>query len=104
MSRNIRVIKGPLPSVTKMIIQRLHKEDQDILEGKYYNAIALINSTIPNIYYYADLAQKAGQVHAAILYGTCPQHITTLALFGEMAAVNTAVRSIEIEEEKSYKK
>lgn len=99
-NQHIRIIRGPSEGVQEMILDRLAKRERDKLAEKAYNAIALINGTVPNIYFYADIAQKAGQVHAAILTGTCPQHITTLALFGEVAAVNTAVRAIEAEDEK----
>ncbi|NYY80347.1 hypothetical protein DMH27_07865 [Raoultella planticola] len=69
-------------------------ESRNRLESIRIDAIGLIMLPIPDLYFYADLAVKAHMLRYRI-FGSCPQHITTLALFGEIAAVNEAMRIIE---------
>lgn len=94
---NIRIINGPLPHIMKMILRRLPTEVHHELENRTFNSIALINANIPSIYYFADIAQKAAPVYSVEMSGTCPQHIMTLVLFGDVSAVQTAVKVIESE-------
>ena len=44
---------------------------------------------------YADVASKSANVVVSEVFGSCPQHITTLAIFGEISAVNVAMQAIE---------
>ena len=92
---NLRIINGPGPEVMEMIRRRLPPDLRKELAGRSFNSIALISANIPGICYFADVAQKAGAVLAAELSGTCPQHVTTLALFGDIAAVQAGVAAIE---------
>lgn len=96
---NLRMINAPDPRVVQMISRRLPPEFRKELAGISFDTIALINAAIPNIYYFADVAMKAGDVYAADISGTCPQHITTLALFGDVSSVTAAVSAIEREME-----
>ncbi|MBP0575058.1 BMC domain-containing protein [Mycobacterium tuberculosis] len=48
-----------------------------------------------DLFYFADLAEKAASVVAVEVFGTCPQHITTLALCGETSAVRAAASAIQ---------
>ena len=95
---NLRIITGPDPRVMEMICRRLPVDLRKELSGKSFAAIALVNANVPSIYYFADVAQKASAVVAAELSGTCPQHVTTLALFGDISAIRTAVSAIEAAE------
>ncbi|MDJ0932694.1 MAG: hypothetical protein QNJ43_19980 [Breoghania sp.] len=38
---------------------------------------------------------KAADVFTVEIYGTCPQHVTSLAVLGEISAVKTAMETIE---------
>lgn len=70
-------------------------ESRNRLESIRIDAIGLIMLPVPDLYFYADLASKSAHVAVSEIFGSCPQHITTLALFGEIAAVNEAMRIIE---------
>jgi len=50
---------------------------------------------VPDLFYYADLAQKAADVFTVELFGTCPQTTTTLAVLGDTSAVKTAMEAIK---------
>lgn len=91
----IRIINGPNARVRDMVLRRLPHDVKEELGDRYFNSIALINASVPNVFYFADVASKSGDVFVAEIRGSCPQHITTLALFGDIAAVATAVKAIE---------
>lgn len=93
----IRIINGPLDLVKKMIISRLPHDDQQSLGNESFNAIALVNTNIPNVFFFADMAKKAAAVDVSIMSGTCPQHITTLVILGDVSAVRTAIEAIELD-------
>ncbi|MDR1967035.1 MAG: BMC domain-containing protein [Synergistaceae bacterium] len=75
--------------------RRMPPASHEKIKNLRVDAIGLIQANIANILYFADVAQKAAAVCPVELNGSCPQHITTLALIGDVSAVETAMRSIE---------
>ena len=92
---NSKIIHAPNPHIVKMICRRLNPDSRKQLNEIRFDSIALINAIIPNIYYFADIAMKSGCVYAAEISGTCPQHTTTLALFGDVSSIQAAMDAIE---------
>lgn len=92
---NARIIFAPDTNVMEMLRRRMPSEVRNLHKDSRFDAVALIQASIPNIFYFADLAQKAGAVYATELSGCCPQHISILAIFGDVAAVQAAVIAIE---------
>lgn len=90
-----RVINAPTPETLGMLKRRMPSESRNRLELVRIDAIGLIMLPIPDLYFYADLASKSAHVAVSEIFGSCPQHITTLAIFGEVAAVHEAMRFIE---------
>ena len=78
-----RIIYNPSASVMKMFYRKMNAERREEL-------------------YYADRAFKTSNVYPVEINGSCPQHITTLAFFGETTAVETAMKTL-IREEKEKK-
>lgn len=78
-----------------MLKRRMSGESRSRLDLISIDAIGLIMLPIPDLYFYGDLANKSANVVVSEIFGTCPQHITTLAIFGEVSAVNEAMRIIE---------
>ena len=97
---NSRIIDAPGPFVISMIKRHLPPDARKEIEGVSFDTIALINAIVPTIYFYADIAMKAGGVFASEMSGTCPQHTTTLALFGDVASVKAAMDAIESKSKK----
>lgn len=97
---NSRIIHAPSKGVVEMIRRHLPAEAKKKLDDFPFDCVALINAIVPNIYFFADIATKAGPVFASEMSGTCPQHTTTLAIFGDVSAVKSALAAIEIEKEK----
>lgn len=90
-----RIINAPTPETLAMLLRRLPSEARKRLELADIDAIGLVMLPVPDLYFYADQASKSAHVVVSEVFGSCPQHITTLAIFGEVAAVNEAMRVIE---------
>jgi len=91
---NSRIIHAPSAEVKEMIVRRMPASARAGLEGVRIDAIGLIQANICNIFFYADIAQKAAAIYPAELHGSCPQQIVTLALFGDVSAVQSAMKAI----------
>lgn len=92
---NKRIINAPTPETLAMLKRRMPSESRNRLDRVRIDAVGLIMLSIPDLYFYADRASKSAHVAVSEIFGSCPQHITTLAIFGEVAAVNEAMRTIE---------
>lgn len=90
-----RIINAPTPETVAMLKRRMPSESRSRLERVRIDAVGLIMLPVPDLYFYADQASKSAHVAVSEIFGSCPQHITTLAIFGEVAAVNEAMRIIE---------
>ncbi|MFT8209574.1 MAG: BMC domain-containing protein [Symbiopectobacterium sp.] len=90
-----RIINAPTPDIVAMLKRRMPGEFRSRLDLLRIDAIGLLMLPVPDLYFYADLASKSANVVVSEIFSSCPQHITTLAIFGEVAAVNEAMRMIE---------
>jgi len=70
------------------------KED---LENKAGGAVVMFQVPYPDLYYLADIAEKAGEVTAIEILGSCPHSVGTMALFGDVASVNAAADAVKTE-------
>ena len=90
-----RIINAPTPDILAMLKRRMPGEFRSRLDLIRIDAIGLLILPVPDLYFYADVASKSANVVVSEIFGSCPQHITTLAIFGEVAAVHEAMRIIE---------
>jgi ethanolamine utilization microcompartment shell protein EutS len=96
MIPNARIIHAPSAEVQEMLLRRMPQAARERVKDSRIDAIGLVQSSVANILYFADVAQKSSAVFPVELHGTCPQHITTLALLGDVSAVETAMRAIAL--------
>ena len=89
-----RIIYNPGKAVLEMFYRKMTKATREELEATYFNTIGLVQTSVAGVLYYADLASKSSKIYPVEIAGSCPQHITTLALFGDTSAVETAMRAI----------
>lgn len=89
-----RIIYNPGQACLEMFYRKMSKATKDELAGHYFNAIGLVQTSVAGVLYYADMAAKSSKVFPVEIAGSCPQHITTLALFGDTSAVEMAMRAI----------
>ena len=61
-------------------------------------AILLVQGTIPDMIYAADVAVKTSDVMSFEVVGNCPQSFITIAITGKIRSVQTALRAILAEE------
>jgi len=90
-----RIINAPTPDTLTMLKRRMPGEFRSRLDQIRIDAIGLVMLPVPDLYFFADMASKSAHVVVSEIHGSCPQHITTLAIFGEVSAVNEAMRIIE---------
>ncbi|MDR3565922.1 MAG: hypothetical protein P4N59_31420 [Negativicutes bacterium] len=89
-----RIIRAPRPDTIALLVRRMAHEARKKAEDQNIDAIGLIQTDLPNLFYYADIGQKAGNVVAVEILGNCPQHISTIAFLGSNEAVNATMAAI----------
>ncbi len=91
----IRIMKTVSPGTKQIIKRRARMEGLDVLFQEN-EALALLNGNVTDLIYASDVAQKAAAVQVFEISGNCPQHLTCLAVLGDPAAVDEAVKAILI--------
>jgi hypothetical protein len=91
---NIELIRSPSIRFLEMLFNNLRLPDRERLKGKQWGAVGLIQSRLIDLYWAADVAEKASNVETALVLGNCPQHIQMLAILGKQAAVKTSLDKI----------
>jgi ethanolamine utilization microcompartment shell protein EutS len=89
-----RFIRAPRPGTLAMLLRRVSSEIREELEGQRFDAVGLVQTDLPSMFYLADVGQKAADVLAVEITGHCPQHISTIAFFGDTAAVAAALSAV----------
>ena len=95
---NVHLIHSPSQSTLEMLKSRMPKRTRDILEkdgNPRIGAVALMQGKVIDMFAAADLADKVAPVLVSELHGSCPQHINSIAIFGDSEAVSSAVKAIE---------
>ena len=64
-------------------------------ESKQYDTIGLVQGKLIDMVAAADLAEKAANVEVEEIRGVCPQHFVLLALYGDTASVEAAIKAIQ---------
>ena len=91
----IKLVKAPTASFLKMIFNNIRVSECKRLEDVQWGAVGLVQSKLIDLYWAADIAEKASTVKTALVMGNCPQHIQMLAIFGKLMAVKTALEKIQ---------
>lgn len=71
------------------------KRIQEIVDAKAAEAIGICQGTVLEILVASDIAEKSAGVTAGEINGTCPNHMTCLAVIGDTASVKAAIDSIK---------
>lgn len=99
-----RIIRAPRPNTTALLLRRMSPEARKQVEAAHFDAIGLIQTDLPSLFYYADLGQKAGNVIAVEILGNCPKHVNTVAFFGANEAVNATIAAIQADDQQKEQK
>ena len=91
---DVRIIKSPTNGTIEMLNRR-RSLTQSNKESKQYDTIGLVQGKLIDMVAAADLAEKAANVEVEEIRGVCPQHFVLLALFGDTASVEAAIKAIQ---------
>lgn len=97
MAFSIHIISHPSPGVFEFLRQRVGAVGKKILSQAEipYSAVGLIQGKVVDMIAAADVAEKAASVRVFDLKGICPQHVTMIGIFGDIADVKASVKAIE---------
>ncbi|UCH20278.1 MAG: BMC domain-containing protein [Deltaproteobacteria bacterium] len=97
MSFNIRIISHPSPGVFEFLKQRVGAVGKKVFpEAEVpFTAVGLIQGRVVDMVAAMDVAEKAANVRVFDLRGLCPQHITMIGIFGDIADVKASINAIE---------
>jgi hypothetical protein len=101
MAFNIRIISHPSPGVFEFLRQRIGASGKKVFaEAEVpFTAVGLVQGKLVDMIAAADVAEKAGNVRVFDLRGLCPQHITMIGIFGDIADVRASIEAIEQSED-----
>lgn len=89
-----RIINAPGPDTIALLSERMNIKSRKKLENDHFDSVLLVQADLPDLFYFADIGQKAGAVVAVELNGSCPQHMSTVAFLGDTDSVNAAIHAI----------
>jgi hypothetical protein len=97
MAFSTQLISHPSPGVFEFLRQRVGVIGKKIFaEAEVpFTAVGLVQGKVVDMIAAADVAEKAGDVLVFDLKGICPQHITMIGIFGDIADVEAAMDAIE---------
>ncbi len=101
MAFNTRIISHPAPGVFEMLRQRAGAAGKKVFaEAEVpFTAVGLVQGKLVDMIAAADVAEKAADVRVFDLRGLCPQHITMIGIFGDIADVKASIAAIEASED-----
>ncbi len=97
MAFSTQIISHPAPGVFECLRQRVGAVGKKIFaEAEVpFTAVGLVQGKVVDMIAAADVAEKAADVRVYDLKGICPQHITMIGIFGDIADVKASMAAIE---------
>jgi len=77
------------------MLDRRRSLTKPVEEYLHYDAIGLVQGKLLDMVAAADVAEKAAAVYVEEIRGLCPQHFALLALFGDTASVEAAIKAVK---------
>jgi ethanolamine utilization microcompartment shell protein EutS len=90
---DMRIIKHPSQGTIDILYRR--KGSPRDVTPENIDAVGLVQGKVIEMIVASDVAQKSTGVTVEDIRGNCPQSMLLLAIFGETAAVETALRAIK---------
>ena len=96
MAFSTQIISHPSPGVFELLRQRVGAVGKKIFaEAEIPFTAGLVQGKVVDMIAAADVAEKAGDVRVFDLKGICPQHITMIGIFGDIADVEASIAAID---------
>lgn len=87
------IIKSPTAGTIEMLNRR-RSLSKPLDEYGRYDTIGLVQGKLIEMVTAADIAEKAANVFVEEIRGLCPQHFSLLAIFGDTASVEAAIKAV----------
>jgi len=96
----IQFIKSPSPGTMAILARRRTGHPENLFAP---GAVGLVQGALADMITAADVAEKAAQVEVEEkaaqveveeIRGVCPQHVTLIAIFGDIADVDAALKAV----------
>lgn len=88
-----RIIKSPSQGTLDILFRR--KGSASTVPIVNYGAVGLVQGRLIDMVFAADIAEKAAGVVVEDIKGQCPQNLIMLAIFGDTASVEAAMKDIQ---------
>ncbi|MCG8530848.1 MAG: BMC domain-containing protein [Desulfovibrionales bacterium] len=88
-----RIIKSPSESVLAILSRRKGSGQSELPES--VGAVGLVQGKMIDMVVAADIAEKSVGVIVEDIKGTCPQNMIVLAIYGDIASVESAMSTIK---------
>lgn len=88
-----QIIKSPSKGTLDMLFRR--KSSPASIAIGNYDAVGLVQGRLIDMILAADIAEKAAGVVVEDIKGHCPQNLIMIAIFGDTASVETAIKDIQ---------
>jgi hypothetical protein len=101
MALNYKLILAPSESVKRMLTRRMTfgkaSSEADSLKVMSWGAVLMVQGSVPDLFYAADIGAKISPVFVAEVVGNCPQNIVTMAFVGNVADVRQVLDALKNE-------
>ena len=94
---DIRMIKSPSAGTIDILMRRKGSLKTEM--PPCMDAVGLVQGKLIDMVVAADIAEKAVGVTVEDIKGSCPQNMILLAIFGDTASVEAALKQIRTETE-----
>lgn len=92
---DLRIIKSPSAGTVDILMRRKGSAKNEL--PPCIDAIGLVQGKMIDMVVAADIAEKAVGVTVEDIRGSCPQNMILLAIFGDTASVEAALKQIRTE-------
>ena len=90
---DFRIIKSPSQGSIDILARR--KGSGKAMDLECIDAVGLVQGKMIEMIVAADIAEKAVGVTVEDIRGSCPQNMILLAIFGDTASVESAIKEIK---------
>ncbi|AET70791.1 BMC domain-containing protein [Desulfosporosinus orientis DSM 765] len=88
-----RIIKSPSRGTLDILFRRKGSPSSVTIED--YDAVGLVQGRLIDMVFAADIAEKGAGVVVEDIKGHCPQNLIMIAIFGDTASVEAAIKEIQ---------
>jgi hypothetical protein len=101
MALNNKLILAPSEPVKRMLTRRMTfgraSSEEEALKRAGWGAVLIVQGSIPEVFYAADVGAKVSPVFVVEVIGNCPQNMISMAFVGGVADVKQVLAALKNE-------